>query len=59
MMQQAFPVQAWGTRYLTYHMLNNTNTDINDPFKNFYRIAVDDPATVVRRNGVPMTGLNQ
>lgn len=57
MMQQAFPVQAWGTRYLTYHMLNNTNTDINDPFKNFYRIAVDDPGTVVRRNGIPMTGL--
>jgi gliding motility-associated-like protein len=57
MMQQAFPVQAWGTRYLTYHMLNNTNTDINDPFKNFYRIGVDDPTTVVRRNGVPMTGL--
>jgi len=57
MMQQAFPVQAWGSRYLTYHMLNNTNTDINDPFKNFYRIAVDDPTTVVRRNGTPMTGL--
>ena len=57
MMQQAFPVQSWGTRYLTYHMLNNTNTDINDPFKNFYRIAVDDPATVVLRNGVPLSGL--
>jgi gliding motility-associated-like protein len=56
-MQQAFPVQAWGTRYLTYHMLNNTTTDINDPFKNFYRIAIDDPTTVVRRNGVPMTGI--
>lgn len=57
MMQQAFPVQAWGTRYLTYHMLNNTNTDINDPFKNFYRVTVDDPATVVLRNGTPLTGL--
>ncbi|NOT50404.1 MAG: PKD domain-containing protein [Chitinophagaceae bacterium] len=57
MMQQAFPVQAWGTRYLTYHMLNNTNTDINDPFKNFYRIAVDDPTTAVLRNGIPLTGL--
>lgn len=57
MMQQAFPVQAWGSRYLTYHMLNNTNTDINDPFKNFYRIAVDDPSTVVLRNGTPLTGL--
>ena len=56
-MQQAFPVQAWGTQYLTYHMLNNTTTDINDPFKNFYRIGVDDPTTVVLRNGTPLTGL--
>lgn len=57
MQQQVFPVQAWGTRYLTYHTLNNTSTDINDQFKNFYRIAVSDPATVVKRNGVVMTGL--
>ncbi|MBK6826942.1 MAG: gliding motility-associated C-terminal domain-containing protein [Chitinophagaceae bacterium] len=57
MMQQNFPVQAWGTQYLTYHMLNNTNTDINDHFKNFYRISVDDPTTLVLRNGVPLTGL--
>jgi len=57
MQQQVFPTQAWGTRYLTYHTLNNTNTDINDPFKNFYRIAVTDPTTVVKRNGVPLTGL--
>ena len=56
-MQQAFPVQAWGTQYLTYHMLNNTTTDINDPFKNFYRVGVDDPTTIVLRNGVPLTGL--
>jgi len=57
MQQQVFPTQAWGTRYLTYHTLNNTSTDINDPFKNFYRIAVADPATVVKRNGVVLTGL--
>lgn len=57
MQQQVFPTQAWGTRYLTYHTLNNQSTDINDQFKNFYRIAVSDPATVVRRNGVVMTGL--
>lgn len=57
MQQQVFPVQAWGTRYLTYHTLNNTTTDINDQFKNFYRIAVADPTTVVRKNGVVMTGL--
>jgi len=57
MQQQVFPTQAWGTRYLTYHTLNNTSTDINDQFKNFYRIAVSDPTTVVKRNGVVMTGL--
>lgn len=57
MQQQVFPTQAWGTRYLTYHMLNNTNTDINEPFKNFYRVAVDDPTTVVKRNGTVLTGL--
>ena len=59
MQQQVFPTQAWGTKYLTYHMLNNTNTDINDPFKNFYRIAVADPTTIVKRNGVVLGGLQQ
>ncbi len=57
MQQQVFPAQAWGTRYLTYHTLNNTSTNINDPFKNFYRILVDDPSTVVKRNGTIMTGI--
>lgn len=57
MQQQVFPTQAWGTRYLTYHMLNNTQTNINDPFKNFYRVAVDDPTTIVKRNGTVLTGL--
>lgn len=57
MQQQVFPTQAWGTRYLTYHTMNNTVTNINDGFKNFYRIAVNDPTTIVKRNGVVMTGL--
>ena len=59
MQQQVFPTQAWGTRYLTYHTLNNTTTDISDPFKNFYRIAVSDPTTVDKRNGnvLPATSL--
>lgn len=57
MQQQVFPTQAWGTRYLTYHMLNNTNTDVNDPFKNFYRVLVDDPTTIVKRNGNILTGI--
>lgn len=55
--QQMFPSRAWGTRYLTYHMVNNTQTDVNEPILNFYRVCVMDPATQVKRNGVPMTGL--
>ncbi|MBK7558734.1 MAG: PKD domain-containing protein [Chitinophagaceae bacterium] len=57
MQQQIFPAQAWGTRYLTHHTLNNTNTNINATFRNYYRICVQDPTTVVRKNGVVMTGL--
>ena len=55
--QQVFPAQAWGTRYLTYHTINNTNTDILETNRNFYRVCVSDPATVVKKNGVVMTGL--
>lgn len=57
MHQQVFPTQAWGTRYLTYHTINNTNTNITETNRNYYRICVLDPATVVRKNGVVMTGL--
>lgn len=59
MHQQVFPAQAWGTRYLTYHTINNTNTDINESNRNYYRICVQDPTTVVKRNGVPLTGLQR
>jgi gliding motility-associated-like protein len=55
--QQVFPAQAWGTRYLTYHTINNTNTDILETNRNYYRICVADPLTVVRKNGVIITGL--
>jgi gliding motility-associated-like protein len=57
MHQQVFPAQAWGTRYLTYHTINNTNTNITETNRNYYRICVLDPTTVVRKNGVVMTGL--
>jgi gliding motility-associated-like protein len=57
MHQQVFPAQAWGTRYLTYHTINNTNTDILETNRNYYRICVADPTTVVKKNGVVMTGL--
>ena len=55
--QQVFPSQAWGTRYLTYHTINNTNTDILETNRNYYRVCVQDPTAVVRRNGVVLTGL--
>ena len=57
MQQQMFPSQAWGTRYLTYHTINNTNTDILETNRNYYRVCVSDPTAVVRRNGIPLTGL--
>jgi gliding motility-associated-like protein len=57
MQQQVFPAQAWGTRYLTYHTINNSNTDILQTNRNIYRICVGDPATVVKKNGLIMTGL--
>lgn len=57
MQQQVFPTQAWGTRYLTYHTINNTSTDILETNRNYYRICVSDPSAVVKRNGVVLTGL--
>jgi gliding motility-associated-like protein len=57
MAQQMFPARAWGTRYITYHMINNSTTDVTTPYLNFYRVCVMDPTTVVKKNGVPMTGL--
>jgi gliding motility-associated-like protein len=47
--QQMFPKQAWGTKVVTIPTLPLT--------KNHYRILVGDPATVVKRNGVTLTGL--
>ncbi len=57
--QQVFPAQAWGTRYLTYHTINNTNTDILETNRNYYRVCTSDPAAVVKRNGVVLTGLTR
>lgn len=57
MHQQVFPSQAWGTRYLTYHTVNNTTTNITETNRNYYRVCVSDPTAVVRRNGIVLTGL--
>ena len=55
MIQQIFPQQAWGKRYLTSP--TSSSTAANTLTLNFYRIVVKDPATVVRRNGIVLTGL--
>ncbi|NLR59504.1 PKD domain-containing protein [Chitinophaga polysaccharea] len=53
--QQIFPFQAWGKRYLT---APTSEDDIPSALQyNIYKVAVKDPTTVVKRNGVILTGL--
>ncbi len=53
--QQNFPYRAWGRRYLTAPTSQqNTPSAFN---RGIFKIAVKDPATVVKRNGVVLTGL--
>ncbi len=49
-MQQAFPPNAWGKKYLTVPTVGLPN--------NKFRIAVKDPTTVVLRNGFPITNFS-
>jgi len=48
--QQVFPTQAWGKRYLTAPTSRSTSAAAF--MTNSYKIAVKDPTTIVRRNGV-------
>ncbi len=52
--QQVFPASAWGTRYLTY---STAISGTSSPNLNIYRVAVRDPTTIVKRNGIVLTGL--
>ncbi|TWI84509.1 right-handed parallel beta-helix repeat-containing protein [Chitinophaga japonensis] len=52
---QNFPSQAWGRRYLTAP--TSLEDDASSLMTNIFRVLVSDPATVVTRNGVPLTGL--
>ncbi|MFM7671831.1 MAG: gliding motility-associated C-terminal domain-containing protein [Bacteroidota bacterium] len=47
--QQVFPTQAWGTKYLTFGTANSTSNTLYN--SNKWRVMVKDPTTVVRRNG--------
>ncbi len=50
LIQQVFPSQAWGRKYLAFATANSTsNTNYNS---NIFRVMVKDPATVVTQNGV-------
>ncbi len=46
---QAFPKTAWGKKFLT--------APTQDMPNNYFRVAVSDPSTVVRQNGVVLSGL--
>jgi gliding motility-associated-like protein len=54
--QQSYPNQAWGKQYLTAPLA--TRNSKNQHLFNTFRVLVKDPATVVKRNGVVMTGMS-
>jgi hypothetical protein len=58
MMQQVFPNQAWGQRYLTSPSAASNAANLTGARQpNVFRVLVQDPNTVVRRNGNPLTPL--
>lgn len=57
--QQIFPASAWGTRYLTFHCLNTVSAALTTPYLNYYRVVVSKPGTIVKRNGVVLSGINK
>lgn len=56
-MQQMFPEQAWGKRYLTAPF--STSNNASRFMTSVYKVLVRDPTTVVIRNGVQLTGLQK
>lgn len=53
--QQLLPKHTWGRRYLTAPFSNEIATD--NLRTDLFRVAVSDPATVVKRNGSTLGGL--
>lgn len=52
MIQQVFPNQAWGKKYLTFATANSASNTTY--YSNIWRVMVQDPTTVVMRNGVQL-----
>lgn len=53
--QQSYPNQAWGKHYLTAPFA--TKNSKNEHLFNIFRVMVKDPSTVVKRDGVVMSGM--
>ncbi|MBC7887100.1 MAG: gliding motility-associated C-terminal domain-containing protein [Ferruginibacter sp.] len=55
--QQIFPYQAWGNKYVTAPTSIGTGPNATSNMTNIYRVLVKDPATIVTRNGATLTGI--
>ncbi|MDR6341012.1 gliding motility-associated-like protein [Filimonas zeae] len=55
LVQQNIPVREWGTKYLTAP--SSYVSRPKDHATNFYRVQVKDASTIVKRNGIVLTGL--
>ncbi|BAV06729.1 gliding motility-associated C-terminal domain-containing protein [Filimonas lacunae] len=55
-MQQVFPYEAWGRRYLTAPLSSTISPSVF--MNNIYKVVVRDAATVVKRNNVPLTNFD-
>ena len=58
-MQQCFPQQAWGKRYLTAPFSKSSGGTLQaSSFQNnVFKILIKEPGTIVKRNGTVLTGL--
>ncbi len=54
-MVQLFPLHTWGKKYLTAPLSSSTSAAL--PGTSIYKIVVNDPQTVVRKDGIILTGL--
>jgi hypothetical protein len=54
-MAQLFPLHIWGQQYLTAPLSASTSASILGT--NSFKVLVNDPLTVVKRNGTVLTGL--
>ena len=55
--QQCFPTQSWGKKYLLAP--TSRSSAASQFMTNSYRVLVKDPTTVVKRNGIVLTGLQK